>query len=121
MKGIDGAMRGLVNVLLALEPLSKDERKRVLFAAISALDELDNGTSSGATGPSPNAPRHIDFVEDVDHDFVYDVNAIEYFREPVTVQDRNFVYDVNAIGDYFRELVTVQDRNPKYPFVDDMD
>jgi hypothetical protein len=100
MKDIDGAMRGLVNVLLALEPLSKDERKRVLFAAISALDELDNGTSSGATGPSPNAPRHIDFVEDVDHDFVY---------------------DVNAIGEYFREPVTIKDRNPKYPFIDDMD
>lgn len=101
MKGLaDSSMRGFVNVLLALEPLSKDERKRVLFATISALDELDNGTSSGAPAPSSPAPKRIDFVEDVDHDFVY---------------------DVNAIGDYFRELVTVQDRNPKYPFVDDVD
>lgn len=99
MKGLaDSSMRGFVNVLLALEPLSKDERKRVLFATISALDELDNGTSSGA--PAPTAPKRIDFVEDVDHDFVY---------------------DVNAIGEYLREPVTVQDRNPKYPFVDDVD
>lgn len=44
-------MKALIAVLSALEPLSKEERRNVLFAAISALDELDNGTSSGTPTP----------------------------------------------------------------------